>query len=146
MGLTPLQEALAAPSGGRMGGSFSRQRSSSYSPSMRTYSRSSISYSSTRIYAPSPIFNPFYNPYYGYGSPGVISISRGPSIFDLVIFGGILYAAANFFLNSSSLSTTGTQADTSILGPGFSVIQMSVALNVPDRDSPSSILSKLDSL
>merc|ERR1719437_398421 len=137
-----IQDSLAIDSGGRMGGSFSRQRSSSPSYS-RSYSRPSVrSYSYSRptvitpYYTPSPFFNPFgfgWGPRYG----GGVVISRGPSFFDVVVF-------SVFSKPSSTLDWPSTS--TSALGSGFSVLQLSVALNVPKRDSPSSILSKLDYL
>merc|ERR1711971_764330 len=72
-----------------MGGSFSRQQSSSPSYT-RSYSRPSPSirsYSYSRptviapYYAPTPFFNPFGFGYGGYGG-GVTVVRRGPSLFD----------------------------------------------------------------
>lgn len=144
-------QSLAVESGGRMGGSFSRpsQPSSSrmYSSPSRSYSRS-YSYSSptviTPYYSPSPFFNPFWGPRWGYGGGGVV-VSRGPSFFDVAVFAAVAFALFSTFSKPSS-SSGWTSTTSSALGPGFSVLQLSVALNVPDRDSPSSILSKLDYL
>mmetsp|Transcript_20200 Transcript_20200/g.30315 ORF Transcript_20200/g.30315 Transcript_20200/m.30315 type:complete len:513 (-) Transcript_20200:199-1737(-) len=160
---TPLSEALAAPSGGRMGGSFGGSTRSSTSRSYSSPSRSraplpsSSSYGqgfsrgySTGYYSrPSitvaPIFSP--SPYsYGYGPGGMTVVRRGPSVVDVVLFGVVAAVMYNAFTSSVSDSDTDTDSVTSVLGPGVSVAQISVALNVPDRDDSSSILSYLDRL
>jgi len=157
--------AWAVQSGGRMGGSFSggssRQSSSrSYSaPSSRQsrgYSRgySSGGYSRPNVIV-SPGISPFYSPFYSpfspfYARPSGVVVSTGPS------FGGLFFFAGVFLLASVVLSNIGSNvSDTfsstlgsnqSVLGPGVSVAEISVALEVPDRDSPNSILSALDRL
>jgi len=73
-------------------------------------------------------------------------VRRGPSVVDVVLFGVVAAVMYNAFTSSVSDSDTDTDSVTSVLGPGVSVAQISVALNVPDRDDPSSILSYLDRL
>jgi len=176
LAFAPLQEADAAMSGGRMGGSFSSSSprttisrpSSSYSRggySSRAYrsARPSVTIAPT-VVTPSygygygspfvsPFASPFGNPFYGprvYGSPGVLSVSRGPSVFDLVFWGGLLYVAAQIFSPSTDTETSSFwENDSSVsspLGRGTSVVQLSVALDVPNRDDPRSILGALDKL
>lgn len=80
-------------------------------------------------------------------------VNSGPS------FGGIIFFAGFFFLVAAALSNMsnsvrdtfsdnkiGSRMDSSILGPGISVVEMSVAMQVPNRDSPSSMLSALHRL
>lgn len=148
----PMQEALAAPSGGRMGGSFGG--SSRSSSSSRSYSRGSSGsynrgYSSGYYSRPNVIIAPQT---YGYGAgggyyarPGGVAVVRtGPSIADVIVFGIVgslvLSSLARPMLDGNDSSTT------SALGPGVTVAQISVALNVPRRNDPSSILSFLDRL
>lgn len=142
-----VQQSLAVESGGRMGGSFSRQQSSSPSYS-RSYSRPSPSIRSYSYSSPT-VIRPYYSPfgYGGYGG-GVTVVRRGPSFFDVIVFAGVAFTLFSVFSKSSSSSTLDwpSKSSTSALGPGFSVIQLSVAVNVPKRDSPSSVLSKLDYL
>lgn len=165
--------ADAAMSGGRMGGSFSAPRSSggggrSMSPSRGFsggggggYSRGGYSnyYAAPRttIIAPfaSPFYNPFYNPIYG-GGVGAISYSRGPGLLDFLFLGGIgLFAvsAVSGALSGAAGCSTSLWSDdgavtsgTSVLGSGTSVVRLSVALDVPNRDDPNSLLSVLDRL
>jgi uncharacterized membrane protein len=93
--------------------------------------------------------SPFYSPFsWGYSRPGVI-VSTGPS------FGGIFFFAGFFLLAAlalssmtdnigSSISNLGTSG--SVLGPGVSVAEISVALEVPDRDRPDAIMNVLERL
>lgn len=161
---TPISEASAARSGGRMGGSFggsgrssSRQSySRSYSAPSRSYSSPSSSYNrgysrglSSGLYARPPIVvaptigNPYAQPSY-YGPGGVAVIRRGPSIVDVFLFG--VFAVVVFNVVSSVNDFTNDTSSTSALGPGVSVAQISVALNVPKKDSSSSILTFLSRL
>jgi uncharacterized membrane protein len=172
--------ASAAMSGGRMGGSFPSQRSSSSRP-MRPASSSSYGSSSygggysrgssfsrgfqsgygTGLGAGiSPFYSPFYSPFVPrpmfFGGPGAIVYNRGPSFFDLVFFGGIAFVIANTIRNAAAGGNTLTQWDeqtsfwgdaaTSALGSGTSTVQISVAMDVPNRNDPNSILSVLDRL
>lgn len=171
LAFSPLSDADAAMSGGRMGGSFS----SSPAPVMRSAPRQS-SYSPgysrgyRQVYRPSvtvapsvgyygggynPFFNPFYSPFAGprfFGGPGVISVSRGPSFFDVVFWGGLFFAVSqalspkSTFDDFNSDASWGSVSAASPLGPGTSVVSLSVALQVPDRDDPNSILSALNRL
>jgi uncharacterized membrane protein len=93
--------------------------------------------------------SPFYSPFsWGYSRPGVI-VSTGPS------FGGIFFFAGFFLLAvlalssmtdsiGSSMSNLGTS--NSVLGPGVSVAEISVALEVSDRDRPDAIMNVLERL
>jgi len=159
--------ADAVQSGGRMGGSFggsgsSRQSSSrSYStPSNGRYSRGysrgySGGYSSRPNVIVSPGISPFYSPFYSpfspfYARPSGVVVTSGPSFGGLFFFAGFFLLAASVLSNignsvSDSVSST-LGSSQSVLGPGVSVAEISVALEVPDRDSPNSILSALDRL
>jgi uncharacterized membrane protein len=172
--------SYAAMSGGRMGGSFSAPRSMPRSrsmPSSSSYSRGSSygggysrGYSSGGMYSRNsviiappivPMMSPGYGYGGGYGGAGVMSYSRGPSFFDLVILGGFMFAAVNVVRGagggtiaesverSSSPfgSVWGDSSSTvSALGSGTSVVQLSVALEVPNRDDSNSILGVLNRL
>lgn len=157
--------ADAAMSGGRMGGSFGSSSRQSYStPSSRSYSGGSYSTRPSVTIAPiiggggyTPFYSPFVNPFfpgpmvYG-GGPGVIAISRGPSLWDLMIFGGIAWVAWSAISNTVSQSVDGMtdawteRTSASLLGAGTSVVQLSVAMTVSRRDDPNSILSVLERL
>jgi uncharacterized membrane protein len=174
----PLQDADAAMSGGRMGGSFSapRQTMSRLAP-MRSSSSYNRGYSSGGYmsrpgvtiapgmgYVGQQYASPFYSPFAGprfYGGAGVMAVSRGPSFFDLLFFGGCLFAVSQAFSQNNNSATEswtsssssvdglggwGSSAAQSALGPGTSVVQLSVALDVPDRDDTNSILGALDRL
>jgi uncharacterized membrane protein len=169
LAMMPLQ-ADAAMSGGRMGGSYSAPRQSMSRPSpsrSASYSRGySSGYSSGYYSRPSVAITPGigygYNPFFGfggggggyYGGPGIVSVARGPSFFDLLFVGGFLFVASNILNNAGrGISSGMSWADDSLagdvmssLGPGTSVVQLSVALEVPDRDDPNSILSVLNRL
>eukprot|EP00577_Skeletonema_sp_RCC1716_P014899 CAMPEP_0113391304 /NCGR_PEP_ID=MMETSP0013_2-20120614/10638_1 /TAXON_ID=2843 ORGANISM="Skeletonema costatum, Strain 1716" /NCGR_SAMPLE_ID=MMETSP0013_2 /ASSEMBLY_ACC=CAM_ASM_000158 /LENGTH=461 /DNA_ID=CAMNT_0000274537 /DNA_START=88 /DNA_END=1473 /DNA_ORIENTATION=- /assembly_acc=CAM_ASM_000158 len=161
-------DAWAVQSGGRMGGSFGG--SSSRSSSSRSYSAPSSGYSRgygrgyssgyysrpNVIVAPgispfySPFRNPFYTPYY-YGSPGGVVVSRGPGFGSILIFAVFALVAFSAVANIGSSvgdsigSAVGSNVQ-SVLGSGVSAVEISVALNVADRDSPNSILSALNRL
>lgn len=157
----PLQDAGAAMSGGRMGGSFSAPPRMSRPAPVRSSSYGGrSSYSSGGYYSrPSVIVAPtvgygsygYAAPYYG--GPGVMAVSRGPGFFDLLFWGGIFFMAASQLLSpadeglvSSSSLMSSSVDDLSALGPGTSVVQLSVALEVQNRDDSNSILSVLDRL
>jgi len=148
--------AMAVPSGGRMGGSFSSKSQSA--PRVRSNYGSSSSYNrgysrgyNTGSYysrpSPSIYVNPlpFWRPSYYYSSPGVIVQSRGPGLLTFLVFGGMAFAVANAFRNFTPTEDTWGDVS-SALGPGVSVAQVSVAMEVPKRDDPNSILSVLDRL
>lgn len=171
-------EASAAMSGGRMGGSFPSQRSS-YSrsmPSSRSYSRGYQSgygsgfgtglgtgYYSRPAVTVSPYgygggispFGGFPRPFF-FGGPGAMVYNRGPSIFDLLFFGGVAFVIANSIRAASAGNNLDSTWDeqtsfwgetaSSALGSGASTVQISVAIDVPNRKDPNSILSVLDRL
>jgi uncharacterized membrane protein len=157
---TPIQDALAAPSGGRMGGSFggsNRSSSStyrSYSSPSRSYTRS---YSSGGYYSrpniivapPQPIFGGGYG-FFGAPivRPGVTVVSTGPSLLGFLstaFVGLVLFSTISSFTRNQWDDVGNTSTD-SALGPGVTVAQVSVALNVPRRNDSSSILKYLDRL
>eukprot|EP00751_Fragilariopsis_kerguelensis_P007454 CAMPEP_0170787978 /NCGR_PEP_ID=MMETSP0733-20121128/18637_1 /TAXON_ID=186038 /ORGANISM="Fragilariopsis kerguelensis, Strain L26-C5" /LENGTH=414 /DNA_ID=CAMNT_0011134353 /DNA_START=245 /DNA_END=1489 /DNA_ORIENTATION=- len=170
LAFAPLNNADAAMSGGRMGGSFSSPRQSM----SRSAPRSSSSYGRgySRGYPSGYVSRPMtgYGVGYGYGggysplvSPyagaGVISVARGPSFFDLLFVGGFIFSASQIFLkssttdewSSSSVDTlergwSSSSSSSSALGSGSEVVQLSVALEVPDRDDRNSLLSVLGRL
>jgi uncharacterized membrane protein len=160
----------AASSGGRMGGSFSARPSQSrsygggrgyrggggYSGGGSYYSRPSVIIAPT--YIPSPMISPFgyglspFRPPMYSGGPGVITYNQGPSFFDLVFFGGLAFALVSFFRNASQVDDSpfdllgSSSSISSSLGPGTAVVQLSIALEVPNRDDPNSILGVLGRL
>ncbi|VEU36047.1 unnamed protein product [Pseudo-nitzschia multistriata] len=168
----PVSEADAAATGGRMGGSFSAapRQTISRPAQMRTYSSPGYSARPRVTVAPSigigsygygystPYFSPYVSPFAGprvYGGTGVMTVSRGPSFFDLLFFGGFLFAVSSIFRQNNAVSTDawtsssvdwGTRSAESVLGPGTSVVKLSVALEVSDRDDRNSILSVLNRL
>ena len=105
---------------------------------------------------PTPMVSPFYSPGY-YGGPGVITYSSGGfGLLPLLLFGGLAFAAvsamsntmastASSWTDSASPSLWGSSTQ-SALGSGTSVVQVSVALEVPNRDDRNSILSVLGRL
>ena len=99
--------------------------------------------------------------YYGpLGGPGVLAAPyvRGPSFFDLLFFGGFAFVALSALTSSFGNAVRRTVDDTggfwtsssdtlsSALGPGVTVAQLSVALEIPNRDDRNSLLSVLDRL
>lgn len=86
-------------------------------------------------------YRPHYSPYYA-PSPGAgVAVAR-PNPFRMVPFlVGLCVVASHF-----SSSVDGFQSPSSVLGPGVSVAELSIALDVSDRDSPNSILSALSRL
>jgi len=152
-------------SGGSFGGGNSSSRSyGAPSRSSGGYSRGYSQGSSSGYYSrPNLILSPriggspFYSPY---ARPsGVVAVNSNP-------FGRIFFIAG-FFLFASFVSNIGSNVNDSfsstigsnirrfradwlpaagVLGSGVSVAEISVALEVPDRDSPNSILSALDRL
>lgn len=153
--LAPLPSD-AAMSGGRIGGSsFAPSTSRSYSaPS--TYSRgysggyySRPSVTIAPIVTPFAPITPFYSPF-GYGAPGVVTYSRGPGILPFLVLGGLFFAMSSVV---SSIGRSGGPIDMfedrqfdSVLGAGTSVVKMSVALDVSNRDDPNCILKVLERL
>ena len=121
LAFTPLQNADAAMSGGRMGGSVSAPRQTMSRPapkrssSSSSYIRGGYSSRPSVTIAPSigfgggygygggyavPYFSPFHSPYVPrvYGGLGVTAISSGPGF--LLVLGGFLFAVSLIFLNT----------------------------------------------
>ncbi len=159
----------AATSGGRMGGSYSRPSQSRSMPSRSSgsggynrgysrgystgyYSRPSVTIAPGLGYGYSPLVSPF-TPFGGYyGSGGVITYARRPNLFDFIFVGGLIFTVTSVLRNANSDRNPLSPFDrfrssvSSTLGPGTSVVQLSVAMEVPNRDDPSSILSVLNRL
>lgn len=175
LAMAPLP-SNAVTSGGRIGGSFSSPSRTSISPSRsRSYSPSraygggygggygpSVSgfasgYASGLgagyLSAPRIGFSPFVSPYYArpyYGGAGIISYNPWPSLGQLVFFGGLAFALSSVLRKDTVEwglpSSLDIDSAVSPLGPGTSFIKISVALDVANRDDPSSILSVLNRL
>jgi len=153
--MTPLfvnpESALATQTGGRMGGSFGSSGGSSRSyssPSRSSYGGSRNSFSNPRFYgsmrpsttiiAPVPVGGPVvYAPTYGYNP-----LSRVIDSF----FNGVFFLAFMFIVVQGMRGSTDAGVSASPLGKGVSVASLSIALNVPDRNDPGSILSYLTQL
>mmetsp|Transcript_32861 Transcript_32861/g.47557 ORF Transcript_32861/g.47557 Transcript_32861/m.47557 type:complete len:433 (-) Transcript_32861:914-2212(-) len=137
----------AGETGGRMGGSFSAPSRSSYSAPSRSSMRSS-SYGGSGY---SPRFSRGYTMGGTYSSPGyygssvVVPVYSRPLAPVGFFFNGAFFLATAFVLSSIlNGAAAGSSSDAiSPLGKGVSVVSFSVALNVPRRDDPSSILSYL---
>jgi len=139
-----------------MGGSFGGSSRSRSPPTSRSYSRGYTSRPPVRI-----------SPGYGYGrtiiapmpvapivqvvpvgsSVGVVS--RGPSFVSVVVFTIMAMVVlssvsnvSNSLLDAKGIGGSPSAMD-SALGPGISVAQISVAMNVPRRSDSGSILSYL---
>jgi uncharacterized membrane protein len=96
-------------------------------------------------------YSPFYSPFSPfYARPSGVVYSSGPSIFSIIFFAGFFLFVASALSNIGSSATDTfsgiSSANQSVLGPGVSVAEITVALDVPDRDSPNSILSALNRL
>eukprot|EP00804_Cyclotella_cryptica_P018764 CCRYP_007248-RA/>CCRYP_007248-RA protein AED:0.06 eAED:0.06 QI:109/1/1/1/0.75/0.6/5/958/451 len=155
--------AWAVQSGGRIGGSMGGSSRSSGGGGYRSGGSYSRGYSSGYYSRPnvviSPGITPYYSPFYSlfswgpsiYSRPGVI-VTTGPSFGGIFFFAGFFLLAA-LALNSMSDSVgsamrggVGMGRSSSVLGPGVSVAEISVALEVPDRDRSDSILNVLERL
>lgn len=146
-------EANAAMTGGRIGGSYSSpapaarslpSRSSYGSPSSYRSSFSSRSYYSPTIIAPRPFITPV--PVYA-GPSAVVTGGFFPSIFDVFFWGAVgtvIFSTFQGITNPSMEETT--SAGVSALGPGTSVVSLSLALRVPNRNDRNSILAILNRL
>jgi uncharacterized membrane protein len=140
------------------GGGYSR----GYSP--RYYgTRPGVTIAPTITPFVTPFASPFYNPFmprpFFFGGPGVMTYNRGPSFFDLLFLGGLGFMITNAIRSArdgtatsswgnddSGTSIWKSNVEMSALGAGTSVVQVSVALEVPNRDDTNSILSALSRL
>ncbi|CAN0395106.1 unnamed protein product [Ascophyllum nodosum] len=162
-------DALAARSGGRMGGSSFSSPSRSYSSPSRSYSSPSRSYSSpSRSYGggttvvPVPVpsygyglgspfgFSPFGGSPFGFspfGTPGVSFYGRGFGInpVDLLVLGGVAYGVTQLVKGGGSSFGNLDDSPPSSLGEGVDVLKLQVAINCRDR-SRNSILGVLEDL
>lgn len=154
LNVSMLNSPALARSGGRMGGSFK----SSSRPSMSRPSYSSRPSMPSRSYGYNTRHYGRSLPLYFRSRPQVVFDHGGPttqlySSFDRPVAvtrrfpkTEVLLLAGTGILIASRLSGKDYGRDdkhTSALGPGFSVVSVTVALDVPNRDDPSSILAKL---
>lgn len=139
-----------AVSGGRMGGSFKSSPgrapiSRSYrapSPSYRHRPPSTIMmrpYPRTRMYYQDPVVQPQVVTTGTYGPP----VRRHFGAGDIAFITGAGLLVSHGVSNQLKKER---EQNSSALGPGFSVARLTVSLNVPDRDAPNSILTKLKRL
>jgi hypothetical protein len=148
--LSSLNPAWAGQSGGRMGGSFKPSSSYSTRSSPRTSSRISTRPAPIRVYhRPAPRIIMHNRPPVNVYSSPVPSVAlrtfHGPTVrrrvtmSDVVLLTGagtlITYNVMNHYQRNGG--------PRSALGPGVSVVSLTVSLNVPDRDNSNSILSRL---
>jgi hypothetical protein len=129
-----------AVSGGRMGGSF-KQKSYSSSSSRPSMSRS-MQYRSAPIRRPVVLHHRHHSPSYYSSSNRVVSSRATAS--DVLFMTGtgvlVVYGVREHYKRE------GGPGSTSALGTGISVVSLTLALDVPDRDDPNSILAKLKAL
>ena len=154
--------ALAAGSGGRMRGSFKP----SSRPSMSRPYRGSYSSSGLSRSRPTPCAPP-NRPYRTYRPPHyrrppvvvhhdvdeaapvqVYSTFNGPSrrrisASEVLVFGAAATIVASKVSEVEANRDDRRSRTASPLGPGFSVASITVAVDIPNRDDPSCILSKL---
>jgi uncharacterized membrane protein len=149
--------ADAAMSGGRMGGSFSAPRSSSSSSTMSR--PSSYSGGGSGGYSYSGGYDGGYGYSHGDASPdSTIAPTNSPyeglvyAIFFVIYrtirgFASLLSSMTKSVTEFwSAVTTKMAIAMSSALGPGMTVAQISVALEVPNRDDSDSILNALQRL
>jgi uncharacterized membrane protein len=150
---------MAAQSGGRIGGgSFRSSDRQRYSTTRMapTRTRTSLwddgmrrpSSSTTILVNPYPFsysLNPFVrSPIYYGGGAGAVVLAP-PSPLEVLVIGGALYFMVQGLFKTPSNSWSKEPIE-SVLGTGISVAKLSVALQVPNRDDPNSILNVLNRL
>ena len=150
---TSIHSAWAGGSGGRMGGSFKPSTRSSFSRP-RSYSAPRSPPRPIRVYsnyrpppriiinnrAPVRAFSDAAQKEGFLGSTPVVQRSR-VSTSDIILWTGT-GALITYNVMKKDRGGRGGSGSTT-LGPGVSVISLTVSLNVPDRDDPNSVLSKL---
>lgn len=87
-------------------------------------------------------YSPFYSPYYA--RPSGVIVNTGPSFGSIFFFAGFCILVSSVI--QKTMGTNSSVGQQSVLGPGVSVIEMSIALDISNRDDPNSILSVLDRL
>ena len=166
--MSPLP-SMAVSSGGSMGGSFGASNRQSYSAPSRSYSsprsfssgysrgfssgyysRPSVVINPTPI-MPSPFYSPFWAPSYYSRPVGVVGGGGGFGIIGFITFFGFIMALTSALGSFTSSAGTGImdrvdEAVGGALGPGVSVAEISVAVDVSNRDDPNSILNVLSRL
>lgn len=141
-------DALAARSGGRMGGRSFSSPSRSYAPSPRSYSPSYGGGGSVNLMPiPVPMGGGMRFGYPSFGVPGVSFYGGGFGLspVDILLLGGVAYGLAKANQGSAPSFGNMDNAPSSSLGEGVDVLKLQVALNSRDR-SRNSILGVLADL
>mmetsp|Transcript_18400 Transcript_18400/g.45610 ORF Transcript_18400/g.45610 Transcript_18400/m.45610 type:complete len:370 (-) Transcript_18400:424-1533(-) len=150
--------AMARTSGGRIGGTYSR-------PSRPTMSRPAAPsrphrrplppkkhYHYPRTYPRYRTSSPVYHPPVGYSTTTIVESPYMREIHprkvragDLILWTGVGLAVSTGVRRHFEQQHDSRSVDQSPLGPGATAAFLTVALQVPDRNSPSSLLKSLES-
>ncbi|KAL3944126.1 MAG: hypothetical protein SGBAC_001810 [Bacillariaceae sp.] len=150
--------AIAGTSGGRIGGTYSR-------PSRPTMSRPAAPtrphrrplppkthYHYPRTYPRYRTSSPIFHPPVGYSRTTIVESPYMREIHprkvragDLLLWTGVGLAVSTGVRMHYEQQHDSRSVDQSPLGPGATAVFLTVALQVPDRTSPSSLLKKLES-
>lgn len=93
-----------------------------------------------------------FSPYggFGFGFGGGYGIVRPfgfmSGVTDIIIIGGVIYLVASLLKSAGGSNWDLNEDEPSSLGSGVTVLKLQVGLQVPDRSSPSTVLSQLDDL
>jgi Protein of unknown function (DUF1517) len=146
----PVSARSGIRSGGRMGGSFGAP---TRAPMMRQVPQSYQTKSQPRmiIHRGPHLHMHSHATTYGVGDTAVMSRGyavpvRRLSMSDLVFVVGVGAVVTVNVMDKLKNGNGGSTGLESPLGPGVSVLSLTTALNVPDRDSPNSILARLSRL
>lgn len=130
--------AGAAPGSGRAGGSFK----SSQRPSMSRPYRSSGTWGYSRqphgMLLGSPRMTMYGASGWHHGSAVAVAAPRRMTISEITVLVTVAAIMTQGFMNNSK-----RQTDAGPLGAGATVIALTVAMNVPDRRDPNSIMKRL---
>ncbi len=138
----PLQMAGAAPSSGRAGGSF---KSASHRTSISTPYRSSGTWNYSRqphgTLLGSPRFIVHGATGWHYGSAGAVAARRTTTIAEMTVLVTVIAILIQGVINNSKRDMM-----TGPLGAGATMVTLTIAMNVPDRRDPNSIMKRLRKL
>jgi hypothetical protein len=155
------EAAAAAVTGGRMGGSFKPSTSRSYSPSSSSSSSSSWGSGRSSSLGYRPLLAPpmvhhysspqivFYPRTTFYGAQAISTTTYSPTAANILIVtgtGALLAFGAYQHLSQNNFYSGYISDEKSVLGPGATTASMTVCLDVPNRNSPDSILYRLERL